>query len=342
MHKFWGLVAALLFALFRAAVAAPVVVVTPGNAQDVIVTKENTVNATKPAPLNQTAPANQNTKIAAATNGQLPLALVNNLSGGAVNAYVTGLDASNHLVMLQPDGTFYYPSANPSSGVPQPVTVNCAIPLGAQGSTTHITIPGYISAARVWFAEGNLEFFTVYSAGTGGPALVEPSSVNPSDPSAGVNWGFVELTNTEQGGLYANISYVDFVGLPLGMRLDCADGPTQIAKGLMSNAVSSICSELKAQGQRDGQPWGDLCMVNSAGVPLRVIAPSDYVASNPSAFSDYWTDYLEQVWSHYTDNELTINTQAAAGQVKCGVTNGQITCAGDNRGYAQPNALDSK
>jgi hypothetical protein len=71
-----------------------------------------------------------------------------------------------------------------------------------------------------------------------------------------------------------------------------------------------------------------------------VIAPSDYVASNPSAFSNYWTDYLDEVWSHYTTNQLTINTQAAAGEVNCKVTNNQITCAGDNRGYDKPNALD--
>lgn len=334
MHAILKLTAALLCASIRAALAAPVVVVSPGDAGDIIITKQDTVNATSPAPFNN------NTKTEVTSSGMLPLALVNNLAGGAVNAYVTGLDAQNHLVMLQADGTFYYPTANANIGTPQAITVNCAIPLGAQGSTTHITIPGYISAARVWFAEGTLEFFTVYSASSGGPALVEPSSVNPSDPSAGVNWGFVELTNTEQGGLYANISYVDFVGLPLGMNLQCGNGPTQTAEGLSATAVASLCSSLKAQGQKDGQPWGDLCMVNAAGDPLRVIAPSDYVASNPSAFSNYWTDYINEVWSHYGSNKLTINTQAAAGDVNCTAVGSQITCEGDNRGYDQPNALD--
>jgi hypothetical protein len=254
MYKFLKSAAIVLFALAGAIPAAPVVVVSPGNAGDIVITKENTVNATVPAP------TGNNTKTLTVAKGQLPLALVNNFAGGAINAYVTGLDAHNHLVMLKPDATFYYPTADKSDATPRPITVNCAIPLGAKGSTTHITIPGYISAARVWFAEGNLEFFTVYSSASGGPALVEPSSVNPSDPSAGVNWGFVELTNTEKGGLYANISYVDFVGLPLGMKLDCADGPPQTAEGLKAGSVESICSSLKAQGQKDGQPWGDLCM----------------------------------------------------------------------------------
>jgi hypothetical protein len=124
------------------------------------------------------------------------------------------------------------------------------------------------------------------------------------------------------------------------MTLECADGPTQTAQGLQAGSVASICKSLKAQGLKDGQPWGDLCMVNGNGLPLRVIAPSDYVASNPSAFSNYWTDYIEEVWSHYTTNQLTINTQAAVGQVNCKVANNQIQCAGDNRGYDKPTALD--
>ncbi|KAK5166522.1 uncharacterized protein LTR77_008065 [Saxophila tyrrhenica] len=336
MKTFFGLVVALV-ALFQLALAAPVVIVDPGNAGDIIITKENTINATNPAP-----PSSNSSTLAAqkwTKSGKLPLALRNNFPGGAINAYVTGLDRNNRLVMLKPDGTFFYPSANRNIAAPQLVTANVAIPLGARGSTKHITIPDYISSARVWFAEGKLKFFTIYSDASGGPSLVEPSAVNPSDPSSAINWGFVELTNTANGGLYANISYVDFVGLVLGMKLDSADG-TQIAKGLRADAVSSICKELKAQGARDGNPWGDLCMVGPGGKPLRVLAPSDYVASNPRAFGNYWNDYNNKVWSHYTSNHLTINTQTARGHVNCKVSGNQIKCDGDNRGYAKPTAGD--
>lgn len=334
MRALQNLAIGLMAGMLGRVVAIPIVTVHPGDAGDIIITKENTVNATNPAPVNS------NVEITAALNGHLPVSLVNNFPGGAINAYVTGLDASNRLVMLKPDGSFYYPSAQKSITTPQPITVDCAIPLGAKGTAKSITIPGYISSARIWFAEGHLDFYTVYSSSSGGPSLVEPSSVNPLDPSAGVNWGFVEFTNIEEGGLYANISYVDFVGLVLGMKLDCADGPTQVAEGLQAGSVASICSALKAQGVKDRQPWGDLCMADSLGTPLRVIAPSDYVASNPTAFSNYWTEYIEEVWSHYTSNQLTINTQAAVGEVNCSVSNGQIRCKGDNRGYAKPTALD--
>jgi len=194
--------------------AAPLVTVHAGSAEDIIITKQDTVNATSPAPedaSSKVAIPLSRVEAVAVKSSKLPLNLVNNYPGDSINAYVTGLDSNGRLVMLRPGGTFFYPKCDASTGVPQNVTANVAIPLGSRGSTTTVTLPGYISSARVWFARGKLHFFTVCSA-NGNPSLVEPSAVNPSDPSANVNWGFVELTNTE-GGLYANISYVDFVGL---------------------------------------------------------------------------------------------------------------------------------
>ena len=300
--------------------------VHPGTAKDIVITNQDTVNATNSAVSNSTS----------GTSGQLSIHMMNNFAGN-VNAYVTGLDTNNQLVMLQTDGTWLYPQANGAS-VPQPITGNIALALGGQGSTTTITLPDYISAGRVWFAaNGELQFFVVQ--GASGPSLVEPSSVNPSDPSANVNWGFVELTNTEDGGLYCNISYVDFVGLPLGMSL-AGGGGTQTALGLPANAVSSICNDLKTQAASDGQPWDQLCVSDTSGTPLRVIAPSDYSSVASNAFGDYWTDYINQVWEKYSSEPLTINTQAAAGNVNCMVSGGTLNCDGDNRGYAKPVASD--
>jgi hypothetical protein len=312
--------------------AAPITV-HPGTAKDLIISAEDTINGTTVAHSNGTKTLN-GFKIEA-TTGKLPLSLYNNLGAG-VNAYITGKDINNQVVMLQPDGTFFYPNANGAT-TPQPVTQNVASPLGAKGSTTSITIPAYISAARIWFAAGNLQFYVV-SAG-GGTSLVEPSAVNPSDPSAAVNWGFVELTYNSDG-VFANISYVDFVGLPLGMSLTSSDGSIQTAKGLVANAVSSVCNDLKAQAASDGQPWDQLCEVSSSGTPLRVLAPIDYISITPNAFSSYWTNYVDQVWSRYTSSALTIDTQAGAGKVSCQVSGGVLQCAGDNRSYAKPTATD--
>ncbi|KAF2092474.1 hypothetical protein NA57DRAFT_50251 [Rhizodiscina lignyota] len=351
------------------AVPTPVVIVTPGDASDVVISSNNTVNATAPAPstppstkshtivtprdtadtvitarnvLNATTSGSAaDANLVGRSTGQLPLSLVNNFAG-SINAYVTGLDVNGRLVMLQPDGTFLYPSCDSAQSTPQLITDNIAIPLGAKGSTLNITIPGYISAARVWFAAGDLKFFAVWNPATNAPSLVEPSSVNPSDPSAAVNWGFVELTYVENGGLYANISYVDFVGLILGMSLAVTDGSgTQSALGLAADAISNICSALESQGKSDGQEWGNLCMADSEGNLLRVIAPSDYVSSNPDAFSTFWNEYIDDVWEQFTTDVLSIDTQMSAGIVNCTVqTDDLLHCDGDSRGYAKPVAAD--
>lgn len=335
MHLLAKLQLCLTALLASNALAA--LVVTPGGAEDIVITDQNTVNATAvAAPVLRFATSSK-----VSTSSKLQLSLANNLDSDSVNAYVTGLDTNGLLVMLQPDGSWYYPSASTTATTPQEITASVAIPLGAQGSTTNITLPGYISSGRIYFADGCLKFYTVRSA-TGAASLVEPSAVNPSDPSAGVNWGFAELTYTQAGGIYVNVSYVDFVGLPIGIDLINTSGAIQSAEGVDAGAVQKICAELAEQADCDGEPWDQLCMADSSGTYLRALSPTQYMSISSTAFADYWTSYVNQVWAHYTTTPLTINTQVAAGLVNCTVSgyDNLLYCAGDNRGYAKPTASD--
>ena len=326
-----------LMALLAGQAVATPIVVTPGGPEDIVITEEDTTNATS-----YDAPHLRilSTASTVSTSGQLNLSLINNLASSNVHAYVTGLDSSGLLVMLAPSGAWYYPTAT-SSGVPVEITADVAIPLGAQGSTTKVTLPGYISSGRVYFADGNLKFYTVESA-DGTASLVQPSSVNPSDPSANINWGFVELTNTASNGLYANISYVDFVGLPVGMSLTNTAGSVNTALGVQTTSIEDICDALENQACIDGLPWDELCVTDSSGYALRVLSPFQYMSVNTTAFSTYWSSYINQVWTRYTTTPLTIDTQAAAGLVNCTVSTSTslLTCDGDNRGYAKPSASD--
>ncbi|MCJ1324652.1 hypothetical protein MMC10_001314 [Thelotrema lepadinum] len=319
-------------ALLGRSIAIPVQIVHPGDANDIVITDQDTLNATQVTNSTQAAHSPQS-----AQTSSLPLSFVNNFPGN-VNAYVTGLDVNGNLVMLQPNGQWYYPPSTTAS-TPQPITADVGLQIGGQGATLKIALPDYISAARLWFANGDLQFFVV-SGANGKPSLVEPSSSNPDDPNADINWGFVELSWVSNGGLFANISYVDFVGMVLSMSLVTGSKTTVSAGGLASSAVNSICSKLAAQGAEDGQPWGDLCMADSSGTLLRVIAPGDYMSTNPSAFKGYYDSYIDQVWAKYASSPLTINTQAAAGNVSCTVSGSTLTCDGDNRGYAKPSAAD--
>jgi len=327
MHIFRTFALATMACLVGNSVA---IVVSPGEADSIIITEKNTINGTHPDIPSKMLKVRAN-------NGKLPLSLINNFANGAVNVYITGKDSNNKVVMLKPDGSFFYP--NPAGAkTPTLITQNLAIPLGVRGSTTRVVIPGYISSARIWFAVGTLKFYC-FAQADGGVAFVEPSAVNPSDPSAGVNWGFVELTWLPNG-IWANISYVDFVGLPLGMSLLATDGSMQTAKGLRAGSITNICNELNQQAASDRQPWDQLCMTSSTGAPLRVLSPNDYISIVPNGFRSYYTNYVNSVWTKYTANALTINTQSAAGKVNCKVVGGYLKCANDNRSYAKPTAKD--
>ncbi|KAI0382544.1 glycoside hydrolase family 64 protein [Hypomontagnella monticulosa] len=330
MRGFFNFAVATAMAFIARTIAAPTpIVVTPGDKGDIIITKENTLNSTAPA---------HNDSFAINAYNPLKISLVNNFGGGNLNVYVTGLDVSGNVVMLSTSGSWYRP--NPAgSQVPVAINANIALSMKGKGQTTEFTLPDYISSGRIWVAEGNLQFFTVAS-GDGRSLLVEPSAANPSDPSAAVNWGFVELTNTEQGGIYANISFVDFVGLVMGMSLSLGDGSTQTVKGLKEGAVASICQEMHDQAAKDGQPWDKMCVTDKDGKPLRILSPNLYMSIDPRAMASYYDSYIDQVWQKYTSQDLTINTQAAAGNVACRVNGNQLTCNGDNRGYPKPTIID--
>jgi hypothetical protein len=324
--------AAVIAGLTGRTLAIPVpLVVHPGDASDIVITSQDTLNGTL---IGGTVDQVNGAAIIDA-NAQLSLAFENNYSAASVNVYITGEDTNGDIVFVTANGQFYYPPSTTST-TPVAITADVAVPLGGQGTTSSLTLPDYLSSGRVWVAAGDLQFFVVDIGGSTG--LVEPSAVNPSDPSAGINWGFVELTNND-AGLYADISYVDFVGMPLGISLESEDG-TQAAEGVAANAVSEICAALQAQATIDGAPWGDLCVTDTDGALIRIIAPSDYISLEGTAFENYWTAYVTQVWDFYTTNTLTIDTQGSAGTVSCTVVSGTLTCDGDNRGYAQPAASD--
>lgn len=139
----------------RATANLATTLVTPGEITGTIVLDDgNTLNSTT---------SNTNPLPDTINAQHLSLALVNNFAG-KVNAYVTGFTTNGQLVMLQSDGTFYYPTCTSSQTTPLLITADTAFPLGTKGSTTSISIPGYIQSARVWFAADEvLKFYMVWN-----------------------------------------------------------------------------------------------------------------------------------------------------------------------------------
>ncbi|KAK3370519.1 glycoside hydrolase family 64 protein [Podospora didyma] len=234
----------------------------------------------------------------------LTIQLVNQTTTPLAYAYITGLALQQNCarVLLKADGAgLYFPPSPPAGKILQPLTEDCAIPLGAPGTTTTVTIP-QIAGGRIWFSSGDKKLtFLLNPGGPGGAAaLVEPSVLNPTDPNAGVDFTFCEFTlNADQ--LFANISYVDFVGrLPIALTLKArSDNAVQHVSGMAADGLERVCEALRAQAARDGRPWDKLIVMSKDdGKPLRVLSPTHGEAVGAS-FAGYFEPLVEAAWKRY-------------------------------------------
>jgi hypothetical protein len=257
----------------------------------------------------------------ASGENSLGISIVN--TGPGVNVYITGSDSDNNAMILQPNGQWYHA---PSEISTTPVSISSdliTIPSQGLDQSTDIFISTDVNAGRIWLAEGNLNFSFVIS-GTGQASIVEPSINDFSS----IGWGFLEFTYNTNTGLWADISNVDFVGIPLGLSISSLEDRDLQVGGLQYDAVQGICDALKIQSMVDGYPWGDLCVGDSYGNPLSVLSPNTYMQRQPAAFSNYWACYIDNVWSKYSSETLVINTQSSElGDALCTVENEFLTCS---------------
>jgi len=272
-----------------------------------------------------------------ASTGTLSVGLYNSTQSSNVYAYITGLAINNNsaLFLLESDGaTAYYPSNPTSNGTA--LSANCAIALGAPGSTTTVTIP-YIAGGRIWFCVGSTLTFLL-NPGSSGAGLVEPSVSNPSDPNYYLSWDFCEFTyNSSQ--LYANITYVDFVCLPIALTLTSTTGKVSHVSGMPSNGLTTVCNNLIAQNNTDGAGWDQLVVTHN-GSNLRALSPTQGIVFNSSLFQNYWVDYINQVWDQYVSTPLNVDTQASWG-IMTGNTSSDLTSLAFSCGsFTKPSAAD--
>lgn len=286
------------------------------------------------APLLGSARPGARLAAAVQTADTVSFSLQNNTGSDTVYAFVTGqaINNGNALMLLEADGqTPYYPASPSAAG--SPLAVDCAIPLNASGgSPVTITVP-QLAGARLWFSIGTPITFLLNP----GPALVEPSVTNPSDPNIDIQWDFAEFTyNSAQ--LFANITMVDFTCIPIGLTLTDTSGNTQTVAGLPEGGLDTVCSGLTAQQGADGNPWTDL-IVTSGGQNLRALSPQNGIVLNSSFLSGYYDDYVSQVWDRYESATLTVDTQASYGTVTGQVSGGLLTFPGVGS-FAQPATAD--
>jgi hypothetical protein len=260
--------------------------------------------------------------------------LVNNLDSPNAHAYIqTTSPDSDQKVLITANGTPYSPVANSRYvATPIPANANCGIPLGAKGSSVTITMPIPMLTGRIYIANGELDI-GVLQADTG-IALQNPAFQNPYDPNFNTSFGFVEA-NQAGKCIYVNPTYVDFVGLPMGMELVTEESTVAIS-GLPGNGVQEVCGQLAAEQAKDGYPWGDLCLKDNNDNPIRVLSPQH----NPEGFKNYFDDYIDQVWQYIASNGIKFDTQDGNPIVSCQVQGDSMTCDRDSLPFPKPTTAD--
>lgn len=273
-----------------------------------------------------------------ASSGTLSVGLYNSTTSSTVYAYITGLaiDNASCLFLLSADGaTSYYPANPTSNGAP--LSTDCAIVLGAPGTTRTVTIP-HIAGGRIWFSIGSPLTFLL-NPSDAGPGLVEPCVNNTADPNYLLTWDFCEFTYSSSQ-IYTNISYVDFVSIPIALTLTSTTGTVQHVSGLPSNGLNTICTGLIAQNATDGAGWDQLVVKNN-GSYLRALSPSNGIVLNPSLFATYWNNYIDAVWGKYVSTALTIDTQASWGISSAYTSNDRTSLTfGDIGSFTKPSSTD--
>lgn len=199
-----------------------------------------------------------------------------------------------------------------------------------------MTIPR-TAGGRIWFSRDATLTFLLNP----GPALVEPSVTNTSDPNYNIYWDFCEFTfNTFE--LFINVSYVDFISLPIALQLKNTSGVVTTVQGLPSNGLDTVCSKLTAQTSTDGAGWSSLIVkAPSTAANLRALSPNSGIVMNSALFNGYYQPYVQQVWNKYNGNKLQVDTQAEWGTVSGSVdTSTNKLTFGDAGSFAQPSAGD--
>lgn len=198
-------------------------------------------------------------------------------------AFVVGREpATGNVVFLDgASSTWFTPGASASAQ-----SFGCDSRLAVRidaGAARAVALPGELRSGRVWVGQG-LTFGVVPGGG-----LAEPS---PADP--GATWQIVEL-DYSGGKVWADLSYIDQIGVPLGLSVTAADGATLASPGLPAGAKETICGYLDAAGPG----WGSLCVKRADGSVARVLPPGF-----SGELATLYEPYVDEVWARFQNEPL--------------------------------------
>ena len=145
---------------------------------------------------------------------------------------------------------------------------------------------------------------------------VLPSVSNPSDPNYYTEYDYFEFTLNDQG-VWADISYIDFVQIPIGLELINADKtPGPAVAGLDHDGLAAVATALKNAGGDWAKLVGDAATkagqqpMSNTSLGPRVLGPGQAIVNNrlPGIFSGYFDKYIDDAWNFIKANKIVCNT----------------------------------
>lgn len=235
---------------------------------------------------------------------------------------VSGRDETGRWWLLQSDGvTGYNPPSPPPRGTLEIPVDKCAIRIGP-GLDKVVQLP-QIDSGRVSVALSPLHFAMV-SDPAGNAGLRQPDFTNVHDIDYHTIYGFCEFTylyngippagQPRTGYLFANISYVDLVGVPIQSTL-ISSGHTQQVYGTPANAQNLLSQQLHnfaiSNIAPTGQtwPWDSLVLKDTTNnTPLRTVSPYKYITGiDRTAFQGLFEPAVSALWALYTPSPTNPN-----------------------------------
>jgi len=170
-----------------------------------------------------------------------------------------------------------------------------------------------VTSGRVYFIYDNyIQFFL--TRGQYGPNIVQPSITNRSDPNYQKDWTFSEFSFNDRE-VYANISFVDFVSLPIAMSLKPYGQEPSHVRGFPKDGIQKLRDGLLAQEKAEGVQWTKLVVManpNSANQRiLRVLSPGNAMDlfRGEGFLNNYFDEYAGACWGKYRNEQLVVDTQ---------------------------------
>jgi hypothetical protein len=249
------------------------------------------------------------------TRAAMSLTLANESGRGPVWTYVVGTNlATGQQCRLSADGQLL--AVSEADNGPDGYT-DYAIPV--EGGGTTLSLPQGMSG-RIYLAIGEKLKFRCNP----GNALAYPAGWVSSDPNYPILHDCAEFTY-DGAGMHCNTTMVDMLSVPLAITLNGAQ--QQTAGRLRDGGRAAVFAALSGQAGFAGLVLED----------LRVIAPGHGIDAGRFA-ADYLAGYIDEVWSHYTSNTMTVT--AGANTFTGRVSGGQFAFSGGVRAFGKPSTRD--